>query len=417
MSTSATGLDIYNYPRRLQLALLNLQNNAKISATNRQLILRFHEKSVADGLSAPRLVRYIHILSKLAEKLQKPFTGARQDDIIRLVAQIESQPLADWTKQSYKVVLRKFYKWLKHTKDYPEEVSWIKVPSRIRNNFLPSELLTEDEVKRLASVAKTPRNRALVLVLYESGCRIGELLSLRIRNVEFDNHGAVLIVTGKTGMRRVRVIMSSPSIADWLNVHPRRDDPDFPLWVGQGRGRLCAMKYEAVRSAIQDLAATAGVRKSVRPHMFRHSRATFLSKRFTEAQMDQYLGWLPGSKMHSVYVHLSGKDVDGALLSMYGLEPDREDEPTLKPTTCPRCKEPCSPTLDYCPKCASPTDPARLSGLETERGWIDPLMTRLLEDTETQRFLARKIRELRLFEQIGPSLSQSVDTCQQSHTE
>lgn len=115
--------------------------------------------------------------------------------------------------------------------------------------------MTEDEVKRLASVAKTSRNRALVLVLYESGCRIGEVLSLRIRNVEFDNHGAVLIVTGKTGMRRVRVIMSSPSIADWLNVHPRRDDPDFPLWVGQGRLRLCAMKYEAVRSALQDLAA------------------------------------------------------------------------------------------------------------------------------------------------------------------
>jgi hypothetical protein len=66
MSTSATGLEIYNYPRRLQLALLNLQNNAKISATNRQLILRFHEKSVADGLSTPRLVKYIHILSKLA---------------------------------------------------------------------------------------------------------------------------------------------------------------------------------------------------------------------------------------------------------------------------------------------------------------------------------------------------------------
>ena len=143
MSAPATTLDIYNYPRRLQLAVQKLRENPLISPTNRQVILRFHQKSVADGLSAPRLVRYIHILSKLAEKLQKPFTRARQEDIIRLVAQIESQPLADWTKQSYKVVLRKFYKWLKHAKDYPKEVSWIKVPSRIRNNFLPSELLTE----------------------------------------------------------------------------------------------------------------------------------------------------------------------------------------------------------------------------------------------------------------------------------
>jgi len=150
MSTSATGLDIYNYPRRLELALDNLRKNAKISATNRQLILRFHEKSVADGLSAPRLVRYIHILSKLAEKLQKSFTRARQDDIIRLVARVESQPLSDWTKQSYKVVLRKFYKWLKHTKDFPKEVSWINVPSRIRNNL--------DRFKPLDSQKKNKRS-------------------------------------------------------------------------------------------------------------------------------------------------------------------------------------------------------------------------------------------------------------------
>jgi hypothetical protein len=91
-----------------------------------------------------------------------------------------------------------------------------------------------------------------------------------------------------------------------------------------------------------------------------------------EAVMDQYLGWLPGSPMHSVYVHLSGRDVDQALLSMYGLETDGEDGPTLRPVTCPRCKEPCTPTVDHCPKCGSPTDPARLCGLEAyvKTKWI-----------------------------------------------
>jgi integrase len=255
MSTPARRLDIYNYPRRLQLALQNLEENSRISSTNRQLILRFHEKSVADGLSPPRLVRYIHILSKLAEKVQKPLARAEREDIIHLVAQIESQPLADWTKQSYKVVLRKFYRWIRHSKGYPKEVSWIKVPSRIRNNFLPSELLTEDDVKHLASVARTLRDKALVLVLYESGCRVGELLSLRIRNVEFDKYGAVVIVTGKTGMRRLRVHMSSGAIVDWLKVHPKHDHPDFPLWVSEGHAESSLMKYEALRSVLRDLAA------------------------------------------------------------------------------------------------------------------------------------------------------------------
>ena len=110
MSTSATGLDIYNYPRRLELALQNLKNDAKISPTNRRLILAFHERSVAEGLSTPRLVRYIHILSKLAEEIGKSFSNATRDDITHIVAEVENRSLSDWTKQSYKVVLKKFYK-------------------------------------------------------------------------------------------------------------------------------------------------------------------------------------------------------------------------------------------------------------------------------------------------------------------
>jgi integrase len=358
MSMSATVLDIYNYPRRLQLALHNLQNNAKISATNRRLILAFHERSVAEGLSTPRLVRYIHILSRLAEELGKSFSNATREDITHLVAHVENRPLSDWTKQSYKVVLKKFYKWLRHSKNYPKEVDWIRTPSRIRNSILPTDLLNEDDIKRIASAATTPRDRALVLLLYESGCRIGEILSLRIRNVEFDKYGAVLVVTGKTGMRRVRIIMSTPALGEWLNAHPDRGDPESALWVGEGRGGPSPLRYEAVRTLIQRLADRAGIRKPVNPHKFRHSRATFLAKRLSDAQMDQYLGWLPGSKMHSIYLHLSGKDVDGALPSICGLETGREDEPTLWPTACPRCKEPCSPALDYSSKCASPTDPA-----------------------------------------------------------
>lgn len=45
-----------------------------------------------------------------------------------------------------------------------------------------------------AIAAENPRDKALISVLYESGCRIGEILSLKIRNVEFDNNGSVVIV-------------------------------------------------------------------------------------------------------------------------------------------------------------------------------------------------------------------------------
>jgi integrase len=101
--------------------------------------------------------------------------------------------------------LKKFFRWLRNSEDYPEEVKWIKARVKNSNPKLPEELLTEDEIRRIVSAAENPRDKTLVLVLYETGCRIGELLSLRIKNIQFDEYGALLLLSGKTGQRRVRV--------------------------------------------------------------------------------------------------------------------------------------------------------------------------------------------------------------------
>src|SRR3990170_1809035 len=97
--------------------------------------------------------------------------------------------------------------------------------------MLPEEILTEDDIKKLVESANNLRDKAFILVLYESGCRIGEILSLRIRNVQFDDYGAALIVNGKTGDRRVRIILSAPKLASWIEYHPLKKNTDAPLWV------------------------------------------------------------------------------------------------------------------------------------------------------------------------------------------
>jgi len=43
-----------------------------------------------------------------------------------------------------------------------------------------------------------------------------------VGDVEFDRLGAVIIVRGKTGMRRIRLIESVPDLQRWLAVHSRR---------------------------------------------------------------------------------------------------------------------------------------------------------------------------------------------------
>jgi len=236
-------LDIHDYSGRYRRALRLLREDSDISEENRKNILDFAEYCEAQGLQVPSIVRHIFGLRKAARALGKPFEYADKADIVRLVAEIErstkkdsngrrtTQPLSEESRRNEKISLKKFYKWLRDCEeDYPEEVRWIRA-RRCNHRRLPSEgLLSEEEVRLLAGSVQNLRDRALILVLYESGCRVGEILSLRAGDVRFDQYGAVLFVDGKTGQRRVRVIFSSPAIAEWLNHHPA-SDAKAPLWT------------------------------------------------------------------------------------------------------------------------------------------------------------------------------------------
>ena len=135
------------------------------------------------------------------------------------------------------------------------------------------------------------RDKAIISVLYESGTRVGEFLGMKIKNVQFDKYGAVIVVHGKTGWRRIRLFSSVPHFSNWIEHHPLKDDPEAPLWIRLGSKNHCKpLSYEALRMLLRKIAKRAGIKKNVNPHNFRHSRATDLANWMTEAQMDKFLG-------------------------------------------------------------------------------------------------------------------------------
>jgi site-specific recombinase XerD len=328
-------LDIYNVKRKLQLAQDNVRSSPRISESNKQDISAFNEYCFAEGLGVERVIKYTWTLKRLAEDIGKDFRTAKKQDIIKLVANVEARKISAWTKHDYRITLRKFFRWLRN-KPNPQEVSWIKIGNGVKNHKLPEELLTEKDVERLIKAARDVQIKALVAVLWEGGFRVGELLSLRIKHVELEERLGRLVVDGKTGMRRVAILLSLPYLTRWLNLHPCKEDPSSPLWL-QRNGK--PLNYPDVRNRLQDLARKAGIKKKVNPHGFRHARATFLSQHFTEAQLSQYLGWIPGTKMAAVYVHLSGRDLEEPLLKLYGLQKEETlEESRLKPVQCWKCK-------------------------------------------------------------------------------
>lgn len=113
--------------------------------------------------------------------------------------------------------------------------------------------------------------------------------------------------------------------------------------------------------------------------------------------MKEYFGWVQGSDMASTYVHLSGRDVDNALLKLQGLAHDEvSQEEKIKVKSCQRCKENNSPASKYCVKCGLPLDENLIVSLEKDRQATDGIMNRLMQDNEFKDMMLRKIFEMGL---------------------
>jgi site-specific recombinase XerD/ribosomal protein L40E len=387
--------EVYCFKRRIEGCLRKIRNNSSIDEESKQKILDFYQECIVRGYSKARIIKYLVTLERIARDLGKPLTQAKKEDIVNLIAKIEQRGYSEWTKHDYKVILRIFYKWLRRD-DYPEEVSWIKVRDS-RNHKLPEEILTQEEVQKMIDAADHIRDKAFISTLYESGCRIGELLCLQIKHVQFDKFGAVLLVNGKTGQRRVRVIASEPRLHQWIENHPLKENPDAPLWITIGtNSRYKVWNYGTAREVIKKIARKAGIKKRVYPHLFRHSRATHLANHLTEAQMKQYFGWVQGSDMASIYVHLSGRDVDNALLKLNGLEVKEEKkEEQFKALICPRCKARNSPDAKFCSNCGMCLDAKTAVAIDELRAKADMLMNELVKNPEVLDALLKGIEKLK----------------------
>lgn len=149
-------------------------------------------------------------LRKVWELIPDSFLNPTKDDIEELIDKIKHKGYEENTVEDYKTTVKRFYKWLlSDYKEFPPEVAWIKRKSRVGRTKKPEDLITENELESVIASSRNARDRALLSTLYDSGCRMGEILTLRNKDLQFDNYGCILRVAGKTGFRNVRVFGNS----------------------------------------------------------------------------------------------------------------------------------------------------------------------------------------------------------------
>ena len=398
----ALEMDLHHSARHLETNLASLESG-DYRQKDKDDIKNFVNDLCAQGIKAPRLLKYVCVLKGFSKLVNMPLTECRKNELMDLVRKIDANPkYADWTKHDRKIIIKRFYRWVNGDEEHPKYIKWLKLKEP-KNKLLPEELLTEKDVLAILDKTRHIRDRALISTLFESGCRIGEILTLQIKNVTFGEKLTAIMVAGKTGQRRVPLLVSTTYLSTWLLMHPGKDNPNAPLWTSlvgsQPEDCLVPLGYKGVQKIIRESFKRAGIKKRRRDHLFRHSRATILANKITEAQMKEYFGWTQSSTMASQYVHLSGRDVDNAILKMHGLQPIKEtEEIQVKPVDCPRCEKMNPSNFKFCQRCgAALSAEVAIESLENKDEVAFKFMSKMIKDMEELKKLGVDIKDFSKF--------------------
>ena len=395
---------VYNIENKFEQAFNNLDSKIK-NKHNRLLVKEFLSYLSANDVGVSRQLKYLFGLQNINSWLNKDFESATKKNIQEIISQMKngkkkngSPKYTNWTQHDHRIYLKKFYTWLKN-KDIddeddwviPKEVKWIKASRPRGNNKLPSDLLTSKDIELLVDNCRNLREKALILTLFESGARIGEILTLKIMDVEFDDYGAMLNINGKTGYRKIRIVGSSPAISKWLNdEHPKRDDKNSYVFcnINQSKGGSI-LSYASAKKILNNLKKRTGFNKPLNPHHFRHSRATVLAESLSDSQRCHYLGWQQGSQMARIYTHI--EDTNRVILELNGLVKKDKDKKGFQYSICPRCNIKNPFGSKFCSQCSMGLDLKSIEGFEKVKS---STMTHIQDDSTVESIVEMVLKKL-----------------------
>jgi integrase/recombinase XerD len=375
-------------------------------------ILYHIRKMKASNIRDHILVNHLMHLTQFGKWCKIPFTNLTEKNMLEYSEWLGEQTFSprftvnkpgkdsikkysDGTKYSKIATVKVFLKNIN-----PDAAKCLKLKSTSTRK-LPEDLLTKEDIEALIDNCANSRDRALIATLYESGMRKGELFSIRIKHIHFDENGTVVNIpdtrTTKTGARRIRIIFATEFLKKWLEDHPCKNDREHLVFCSlvEPHPRLTDA---GLRDQLTKIAGKAGIKKRVNPHSFRHARATHMSSEMTEQQLKKYLGWTEGSNMAAVYVHLSGKDLDDTILRMNGMKTEtKAEDHALKTLKCPKCGEIQDARNDSCCRCwtsfKSDIDNSLVSELQTLRDEIEQLKQSLTERDNLESHYRRIVNE------------------------
>ena len=285
----------------------------ELDAANGQLIRSFQDALwVEEGLSENTQKAYVSDLALYAQWLgkvrQRQLLDADAGDVEGYLGFRFKQNASQRTSARFLSSVRKFYAyWIRQGRLQQDPCAGVEAPHL--GKPLP-RTLTESEIDELLAAPETThpmgvRDRAMLELLYATGLRVTELVTLRL--AQFNLRQGVVRVVGKGS--KDRLVPMGEEAESWLETYLKDARPEIlgarqsdDLFVTE---RGAAMTRQAFWHLIKRYALKTGIRKPLSPHTLRHAFATHLLNHGADLRVVQLLLGHSDLSSTQIYTHIA----------------------------------------------------------------------------------------------------------------
>ena len=239
-------------------------NNIDAVAKSADYLQMFMDAKAIEGRSNKTLARYQYILNTFFRVENIAAQDATVFHIRDYFMKEKKRGIADSTIAGIRDVLNSFYGWLFNEGQIPKNpcanVGAIRQEKKVRKPY------TTVEIQKIVDGCKCLRDKAIVLFLLNTGCRISELSGINVEDLDLKNRECVVYGKG----RKERTIFFDEVTAWVLTEYIEKQHVTGALFSGKRHERL---QPNGIRCMLKDIEARTGV-ENVHPHRFRRTFAT-----------------------------------------------------------------------------------------------------------------------------------------------
>ena len=237
--------------------------------TLKKRIVYFLGAKKTDGLSDRTIQNYQQILTHFAEWINKHITQITTDDIRSYITYLSvERKLKESSLQTHINTLRTFFAWMT-IEGIIKKNPMLKIKSLKIDKKNARHALSQEELERLRNACKNYREKAIVEFFYSTGCRLTEVVNIRLDELNFEARSVKVIGKGN----KERTVYFSVRAKLMIQEYVQQRKGGIMLFPSS-KTPYEKMKVRGMQRIIQNVGERAGLSKRVHPHLLRHTFAT-----------------------------------------------------------------------------------------------------------------------------------------------